>query len=109
MVDRKRREINALETANIDCGHAIAGRIGTFAIRMDAASRAEVMPDDVLVKCVGAYLVLGRKQSHLVPWNEPKKRSLSRADGTIAIHHLGEFPFDLISDLSAVTAAFVNH
>ena len=52
MLHRNILEIDPLKTADIDCRHAIAGRISPFAERMYAACRAKPVFDDVFIESI---------------------------------------------------------
>jgi hypothetical protein len=76
---------------------------------MNAADQAKTMFDDVLVERVGADIVFGRKQAHLIARHKPQERAFTATHGTIARHRAGEFAFDFKGYLGAVTATFVLH
>lgn len=105
----KGREVDALKTTNVDCGHAVTVWICSFPKRMDAALCAELMLDFMFVERVGTEIFFWGEQAKVVFGNKPKKRSLPRADGAVAIHHLSKFALDFESDLATVTATFVGH
>jgi hypothetical protein len=109
MLDGERGELNAFETANIDRGHAIAGRIGSLAKRVYAAVRAKTMPDGVRIEGVGGEILFRRKQAKLVSGHKPEKGPLSGADRAVAIHDLRKLAIDPESNLTTVTTALVNH
>src|SRR5438093_756613 len=109
MADRERREIDALETANVDRGHAISLWIGSFAEGVDSAGVTEPVPNHVLVEHVGAQILLGREQAELVAGNEPHQRPFARADRAIAFDHLADLALDLERIPAAMTASLVAH
>src|SRR5688572_15705276 len=109
MLDRKLLEIDALEAAGVDRRHALARRIDALAEGMDAAGRAEMMLDDVLVERVDLGVLLGSEETEVLARHEPEERSLARADGAIAGHHLLELAFDLELHACAMAAALVFH
>ena len=69
---RNSRKVNVFEAANIDGRHAITRRINTFAIWMNAAGRAEAVPDNVLVEGVGTGRFFRGVQVQLLPRNKPQ-------------------------------------
>ena len=116
MFDGKRSQVNVFEAADIDSRHALARRVGPFAIVVDAAGRAETMPDGVLVEQIRAGIFVRRQasgvrrqQAQCVPRNEPEKRPLARTDGAIARQHLGVLAVNFERDPPAVAATFVCH
>lgn len=72
MFDGKRSQVNVFEAADIDSRHALARRVGPFAIVVDAAGRAETMPDGVLVEQIRAGIFVRRQASGV------SRRSVSR-------------------------------
>ena len=109
MFDGKRSQVNVFEAADIDSRHALARRVGPFAIGVDAAGGAEAMPDSVLVDQIRAGIFVWCQQAQCVPRNEPEKRPLARADGAIARQHLGGLAVNFERDPPAVAANFVCH
>lgn len=67
----ERRKVDAFKAANIDCGSAVAGWVGSLAKRMDAALGAEVMLDGLCAECVGGQVFFGRKQAKIFSRNKP--------------------------------------
>ena len=108
-LDGQRRQIHILKTANIDRHSTVSGRIDTFPKRMDTALRAKAVSDLVFVKRIGAKILFRRKQMKAFPREHPEKRPFLRANGTIAFNHLRQIAFNLESNVSAMTASFVNH
>ncbi len=70
---RNCREVDAFETPKVDCSHTMALGVYTLAVRVDTASGAETVFDDVLVECISACGVFGSEQGQIVPGDEPEQ------------------------------------
>jgi len=73
MFDRERRDLNAIETANVHGGHGISGWVGSFTERVHSTLRAEPVLDFVFTKCIRAHIFLWREQPELLPRYEPEQ------------------------------------
>src|SRR5689334_20979610 len=67
-------ELDPFEAAHVDGGYRIAFRVAAVGVGMDAARRAEAMPDDVLVELVDVRGVLGSLQLQRHARHEPEER-----------------------------------
>ena len=77
----------------------------SLAIGVDAAGRAEAVPDRVLVEFVDAGVRLRREQVHGVARHEPQQRALALADRAVARRWRGDLALDLELDAPAVAAS----
>src|SRR5260221_12549895 len=76
---------------------------------MDAASRTEVVPNEVLVEKISAHPLFRREQLQLLARHEGEERALARAHGAIALEPLVELALYFELDAAAMAAAGVFH
>src|SRR5207342_2958749 len=109
VVHRDLRQIQAFDHPQVHRGDRVALRVVRFAIRVDAAGRAEVVLDDVLVELVRGLGRLGRAQHELVARHEPQQRCAPRAHRTVAGQPAVDLAFDIEGHLAALAASLVVH
>src|SRR5690606_1067962 len=105
----ERAEVDVLETTHVDRRHRRSGRMLAETERRHAADRTEMMPDPMRVEGVRRELRLAGLEPHALPRHEPQQVSLAAAMRAVAVDDLGNLPFDVVRDLSAVTASRVHH
>jgi hypothetical protein len=109
MLNRNARQVNLLETANIDRGHPIALWISAFSVRVNATGLAKAVLNNVLVERVCADVFFCGKQLEFVARHKPEERSFARTYRAIARHRPIEFAFYLERYFATVTATLVLH
>ena len=102
-------EVDVFHATQVDRRHRVTLGVGAFAIRVDAARRAEAMLDHVLVESVGADRAFRSLQAQLVARDEPQQRALAGTDGAIAGERAIDFAFNFEGDLAAMAASLVEH
>ena len=73
-------QVDAIQTAGVDCYHVVTRRRYTFTIWRTPALGAGAMFNGVLVECVCAHAVLGGEQTKTLAGNKPVKRTVLAAD-----------------------------
>src|SRR5690606_28961767 len=84
LLDRQGIQVHPLEAAHVDRERRLALAILAAAERADAAHRAELVADAVLVEGVGGQRVLRRLQVHLRGREEREQVAAPAADRAIA-------------------------
>ena len=101
----KTREINIIETPDIDRYGFLATAITPSTEGLNTTRLTKEMRDDFLVEPVLRQHLLARKQGEPLGGHEGKNESLLLTMRTIARHRLREIHLDLVSHRPAMTSA----